>query len=222
MQNVHSAPSGGMSKLDQLLIEDIDKSLSDFMQNRSLPENSIVAQAYSSIEKNRSEDTGRFIKEIVEKIVIGPAQEVFSGQEIIDAIKAKKVSSFTSAFVSLSERIVDIALTDAKEDSIFTYKDFRDIFVLSVLVSMVTSESRNKNLTEEVLRGFFVDGNFKDMSDKSFHSAMLECFYKTMGEEDSGSTALPFLFHSLFSTNETKDDHLKWARPAHIDYIFNC
>lgn len=205
------------SALDRILLDEIDRSLSDFISSRPIHENGIVAAAFNKLERGKNEDTMQLVGKIVDDIVFGPAQEVFNGQEVIDAINARKAGAFVAAFSNLAEKIISNAMIDAKEDSYATFKDFRDIFVLSVLVS-IGAEAHSREKTG-ILSGFFGANSFRDLSARPFHDALIDFFYNKMAEEDSGAVTVAMLLQDSFALSDN-NEQLKWTRPPHIDQIF--
>lgn len=200
-------------------VADIDKNLTELLRSIAGDSDGAASGDIAKIVETGSndEDLVQFVNRIVQDVVVGPVQESFSGQEIIDAVNQKKATSFLSAFQSLSKKILEISMHEGRDEMLSTGKDFRDIFSLSVLISTIMQDySQDKS---SLLKAFFSGADFDDESNKTFHESLLEYFYQ-MGEDDPGINALPMMFQAKFYGFEG-GDHLKWTKPVNIDSLFN-
>lgn len=206
------------NEAEKLDFDDLGKSLGEFFSSDYVKSGKFAAITLSKLEEGRNKNISSFIETIVRDIVFGPAQEVFSGQELIDAINTKKATSFITAFSSLSEKIIEMSSIDTKEDAYSTFKDFRDVFVMSVLASIASSNHSIQK--ENLLKSVFSEESFSDLSTLDFHSVLVNFFYNNMTEEDSGAITIAMVFHNAFAA-PGNDEYQKWTRPPQIDTLFS-
>jgi hypothetical protein len=162
------------------------------------------------------EDLALFVKRIVEDIIFGPLQEVFGGEEIIEAIQHKKALAFSTAFLDIALKIIEKAIAENMELESETYKDYRDFFSISIL-SFAINDS---NVPKAILNAFLPDSKFLDLRERTLHDTLISFYFNEMKDESSGALALPLYFERKFSTENGNEAELLWTIPPQIDTIF--
>lgn len=192
-------------------LKDAFSSIFDGKEDGVVP--AIVEADEMSASTLEKQDLSGFIETIIDKVVTGPMQEIFTGAEIINAINNNKAIAFSAAFVDIAEKSVSIAMQNIKDSEALTYKDFRDFFGLSVFGYAVNSASG-----KESLKSFLPTYDILDSRSVEFGRALTDFFY-TMPEDLSSSCTLAMLLKKNFSDPDDKSE-LSWGKPQSIDTIF--
>lgn len=159
-----------------------------------------------------TEDLPGFIEKLVQKIVFGPLQEAFTGEEIKSAINQSKAISLASGFMDLSEKtLAMIFLRNANVDD-RNFKDYRDFFAISVLSYLLKFGP-----TESSLAPFLPNCKIADFRHEVMWKVLGEYYINEMRDSTSGIMSLAML---LSSTCATDDDKFELSSPVQFDTLF--
>lgn len=158
------------------------------------------------------EDLPGFIEKLVQKIVFGPLQEAFTGEEIKSAINQSKAISLASGFMDLSEKTLAMIFSRNANVDDRNFKDYRDFFAISVLSYLLKFGP-----TESSLAPFLPNSKIADFRHEVMWKVLGEYYINEMRDSTSGIMSLALL---LSSTCATDDDKLELSSPVQFDTLF--
>jgi len=158
------------------------------------------------------EDLPGFIEKLVQKIVFGPLQEAFTGEEIKSAINQSKAISLASGFMDLSEKTLAMIFSRNANVDDRNFKDYRDFFAISVLSYLLKFGP-----TESSLAPFLPNSKIADFRHEVMWKVLGEYYINEMRDSTSGIMSLALLLSSACATD---DDKLELSSPVQFDTLF--
>ncbi|MDD4969869.1 MAG: hypothetical protein PHT07_10620 [Paludibacter sp.] len=159
-----------------------------------------------------TENLPEFIDKLVQKIVFGPMQDVFSGEEIKAAINQSKAIDLASGFMDLSEKTLGMvyARNSAIDDR--NFKDYRDFFAISVFTYLIKYSGNGS-----ALNGFLLNCTVVDSRDREMWRTLGDFYITEMRDDTSGIMSLAMYLYISGAKGANTSDMIS---PVQFDTLF--
>lgn len=161
------------------------------------------------------ENLPEFIDRLVQKIVFGPMQDVFTGEEIKTAINQSKAVEFASGFMDLAEKILGMSYSRNSTIDARNFKDYRDFFAISVFTYLLKFSGN-----ENALNGFVPGCVIVDAHDREMWRVLGEFYINEMRDDTSGVMSLALYLCTNGRKNDNQSDP-ELVSPIQFDKLFS-
>lgn len=158
------------------------------------------------------DDLPGFIEKLVQKIVFGPLQEAFTGEEIKSAINQSKAIALASGFMDMSEKTLAMIFSRNSIVDDRNFKDYRDFFAISVFSYLLKFGP-----AESSLAVFLPNCKIADFREELMWKVLGDYYINEMRDNTSGIMSLALL---LSSNCATDGDKFELFSPVQFDTLF--